>query len=185
VKTSYFFFLEILFRHQIISVVNLDSSIFSQLVESLHEGVNSYDLTIAAQCATAVDHLGTLYYHEMKKKKDSQLKHTLLSHLQAYPTMWSTLLNSLFNILIYGDATSQWALSRPILSLSLCSPDALAAYQVSLQASQSLENQALVEEAFAKLFVDVLPTLEASNRDKFTQKLSQFRNTLRGFLTIQ
>ncbi|KAH9161707.1 hypothetical protein LEN26_001316 [Aphanomyces euteiches] len=185
VKNAYFYFLEILFRNQIVSVVSLDSTIFSQLVQSLHEGVNSYDLAIAAQCATAVDHLATLYYHETKKKKDSQVKHALMAHLQAYPSLWSTLLSSLFNILIYGDATSQWALSRPILSLSLCSPDALASYQHSIAASQGNEqHKALVDDAFAKLYQEILPTLEASNRDKFTQKLGQFRNSLRSFLTI-
>ncbi|EQC37130.1 hypothetical protein SDRG_05357 [Saprolegnia diclina VS20] len=186
VKNAYFFFLEILFRNQLLSVVALDVSVFSQLVQSLHEGVNSYDLTIAAQCATAVDHLASLFYTETKKKKDSQLKHLLLSHLQASPNLWSTLLSSLFNILIYGDASSQWALSRPILSLSLCSPDALQAYEQNLASSQANDaNKVLVEEAFAKLYSDILQSLEASNRDKFTQKLGQFRNSLRGFLTIQ
>ncbi|RHY29255.1 hypothetical protein DYB32_005303 [Aphanomyces invadans] len=185
VKNTYFFFLEMLFRNQIVSVVSLDSTIFSQLVQSLHEGVNSYDLTIAAQCATAVDHLATLYYHETKKKKDSPVKHSLSVHLQAYPSLWSTLLSSLFNILIYGDATSQWALSRPILSLSLCSPDALATYQHSIAASQGNDqHKAQVDDAFAKLYQDILPSLEASNRDRFTQKLGQFRNSLRSFLTI-
>lgn len=185
VKNAYFFFLEILFRNQIASVVALEGSIFSQLVTSLLEGINSYDLAIAAQCATAVDHLATLYYHEMKKKRDTPIKHALIAHAQANPTMWSTLLASLFDILIYGEATSQWALSRPILSLTLCSEEALNAYQQSLSSSQSLENQALIEEAFGALFSDVLPNLEAANRDKFTQKLGQFRNTVRGFLTLQ
>ncbi|RHY92746.1 hypothetical protein DYB35_006862 [Aphanomyces astaci] len=185
VKTTYFFFLEMLFRNQIVSVVSLESSVFSQLVQSLHEGVNSYDLTIAAQCATAVDHLASLYYHETKKKKDSPVKHALAMHLQAYPSLWSTLLSSLFNILIYGDATSQWALSRPILSLSLCSPDALTAYQHSIAASQGTDqHKAQVDDAFTRLYQEILPSLEASNRDRFTQKLGQFRNTLRSFLTI-
>lgn len=185
VKNAYFFFLEILFRNQISSVIALDASIFSQLVQSLHEGINSYDLAIAAQCATAVDHLATLYYHEMKKKRDTPMKHALLAHLQANPSMWSSLLSSLLDILVYGEANSQWALSRPILSLTLCSEEALNAYQQSLGASQSMENQALMEEAFAALFSDVQPNLESANRDKFTQKLGQFRNSLRGFLTLQ
>ncbi|KAF1334127.1 Exportin-like protein, partial [Globisporangium splendens] len=185
VKNAYFFFLEILFRNQIASVVALEGGIFSQLVTSLLEGINSYDLAIAAQCATAVDHLATLYYHEMKKKRDTPIKHALIAHAQANPNMWSTLLASLFDILIYGEATSQWALSRPILSLTLCSEEALNTYQQSLSSSQSMENQALIEEAFAALFSDVLPNLEAANRDKFTQKLGQFRNAVRSFLTLQ
>ncbi|KAJ0402462.1 hypothetical protein ATCC90586_009282 [Pythium insidiosum] len=184
-KNSYYFFLEILFRNQITSVVSLDGSIFSQLVQSLLEGINSIDTGIAAQCATAVDHLATLYYHEMKKKRDTPLKHALLSHSQNNPTMWSSLVSALFDILVYGDASSIWALSRPILSLTLCSEDALNAYQQSLIASQPMDNQPMIEEAFVALFSEISPNLESSNRDKFTQRLGHFRNTLRNFLTIQ
>jgi len=99
--------------------------------------------------------------------------------------MWQSLLSSLFDILVYGEANSQWALSRPILSLTLCSEEALNSYQQTLGASQSPENRALIDEAFVALFSEVLPNLEASNRDKFTQKLGVFRNALRSFLTVQ
>lgn len=185
VKNAYFFFLEILFRNQIASVVALTESIFGQLVQSLNEGVNSFDLPIAAQCASAVDHLATLYFHEMKKKRDSQLKHQLMSHVHANPSMWSTLLASLLDIVIFGEATSQWALSRPILSVTLCCEDALSAYKQTLMSSQSIENQALIDGAFADLFLEIAPNLEAPNRDRFTQRLSHFRNSLRGFLTLR
>lgn len=185
VKNSYYYFLEILFRNQIASVVALDSTIFSQLVQSLHEGINSIDLSIAAQCATAVDHLASLYYHEMKKKRDTPTKHALAAHVQNNPTMWSSILSALFELLVYGDASSQWALSRPILSLTLCSSEALNAYQQSLVSTQPRENTPLINEAFTSLFSEIMPNLEASNRDKFTQRLGHFRNTLRSFLTIQ
>ncbi|CAI5723453.1 hypothetical protein KXD40_000640 [Peronospora effusa] len=184
-KNAYFFFLEILFRNQLASVVALEDSIFRQLVQSLHEGITSYDLAIAAQCATAVDHLASLYFQEMKKKRDTPVKHILCAHVQGSPTMWSTLLAALLDIVVYGEVNSQWTLSRPILSLTLCSEEALTNYQQQLKSSQPPEKRVQIEEAFALLFADVRPNLEAANRDKFTQKLGQFRNTLRGFLTIQ
>ncbi|CCI50333.1 unnamed protein product [Albugo candida] len=183
-KSAYFFFLEILFRNQVSSVIALDTTIFSQLLQSLHMGITSQDLSIAAQCATAVDHLASLYYHEMKKKRDTPMKHALIAHVQGNPTMWTSILAALFDVLIYGDAPTQWAVSRPILSVTLCSEDALNSYKQSLASSQPVEKQSLVEHAFTTLFADVAPNLEASNRDKFTQKLGQFRTALRGFLTI-
>jgi exportin-7 len=142
-------------------------------------------LTIAAQCATAVDHFATLYYHEVKKKKETPTKHALHMQVQTNPSMWSSLLSSLFDILVYGEAQSQWALSRPILSLTLCSEEALNTYKQNLLATQSIENQSQVEEAFSALFAEIQPNLEAANRDRFTQKLGQFRNTVRTFLTVQ
>ncbi|TDH72778.1 hypothetical protein CCR75_000536 [Bremia lactucae] len=185
VKNAYFFFLEILFRNQLASVVALDDQIFRQLIESLHEGMNSFEPAIAAQCATAVDHLASLYFHEMKKKRETPVKQALRAHVLNSPNAWSTLLAALLDTLVYGEVNSQWALSRPILSLTLCSEEALTKYQQQLSATQPPENRALIEEAFAALFADVRPNLEAANRDKFTQRLGQFRNTLRSFLTIQ
>lgn len=182
-KKGYFSFIEILFRNHMISVVKLDNGVFFQLIQSIHEGLNSYDLAIAAQCAAAVDHLASFYY-EQQKKKDSPSKQMLMMHLASQPSTFSTLLQCLFNILIYGEATSQWALSRPILSLTLCSEEALNAYKTTVASSQSAENQTLVMEAFVKLFVDILPNLEPANRDKFTQRLGQFRTQLRGFVTM-
>lgn len=49
--------------------------------------------------------------------------------------------------------------------------------------SQPPPNQARLDEAFSKLFTDVRRNLEAANRDKFTQKLTQFRHTVRSFMT--
>lgn len=183
VKKSYFAFVEILFRNHMVSVVSLDTAVFFQLVSSLHEGLSYYDLAIAAQCASAVDHLATFYY-EQEKKKDSAPKMALAIHLQTQPTIFTTLLTSLFNILVYGEATSQWALSRPILSITLCSEDALNAYKQHIGSTQSVENQARVMETFSKLFAEIQPNLEPANRDKFTQKLGQFRTSIRGFLTL-
>ena len=184
VKKSYFAFIEILFRNHMVSVVSLDTSVFFKLIESLHEGLSYYDFSIAAQCAASVDHLATFYY-ERSKKKDSAPKRAINMHIQSQPNIFSTLLSCLFNILVYGQSTSQWALSRPILSITLCSEEALNAYKQQIASTQSAENQARVLDTFSSLFGDIQPNLDPANRDKFTQKLGQFRTTIRGFLTMQ
>jgi exportin-7 len=97
--------------------------------------------------------------------------------------MLTELLTTLFNILIYGESNNQWSLSRPMLSLTLASEEAFKTYQQQISSTQSPENQARLGEAFAALLVDMQRNLEPSNRDRFTQKITTFRHTVRTFLT--
>lgn len=163
------------------SVISLETSIFFQLVQSLHEGINSYDMAITTNCAGSIDHLAS-YYYQHSTKKVTAMGQALNSHLQSQPSTFSSLLSSCFNILLYGEASAQYQLSRPILSLTLCSEDALTNYKQQLLASQPTEHHSRVVDAFTALFTDVLPNLETPNRDKFQQKLGQLRNALRSFL---
>ena len=73
---------------------------------------------------------------------------------------------------------------RPMLSLMLASESSFTAYKDDLMSTQDAANQALLNEAFNKLLADVNRSLESSNRDRFTQKLTAFRVTTRGFLTL-
>lgn len=73
---------------------------------------------------------------------------------------------------------------RPILSLMLASESSFAAYKDHLLSSQAPENQAKLNEAVNKLLLDVNRSLDSPNRDRFAQKLTAFRVTARGFLTL-
>jgi exportin-7 len=66
----------------------------------------------------------------------------------------------------------------------LASESSFAAYKDHLLSSQSPENQAKLNEALNKLLLDVNRSLESANRDRFTQKLTAFRVSARGFLTL-
>lgn len=57
-------------------------------------------------------------------------------------------------------------------------------YKNKLTESQSVSNRQPLEEAFAKLLADVQRNLESTNRDKFTQRLTSFRISVRQFLTM-
>jgi len=91
---------------------------------------------------------------------------------------------TLFNQLLFGPMSNQWAVTRPILSLMLASEQAFTEYKASLLATQSPDKQAQLQEAFAKLLQDVQRNLENGNRDRFTQKLASFRLSVRSFLTM-
>ena len=141
----------------------------------------STDTPLSTQCAAAVDHFATFYFRNTTK--DSPAMRALSVHLQSHPAVFTELMSTLFNILIYAESTNQWSLSRPILSLALASEKSLIAFQQQISATQSPENQARLTEAFHNLMIDVRRNLEPSNRDKFTQKVTAFRHKVRSFLT--
>jgi exportin-7 len=93
-------------------------------------------------------------------------------------------MSTLFNLLLYGPPQNHWAVMRPMLSLMLASEPSYTAYKTHLLSTQSPENQAKLSEAFEALTADVTRSLDNTNRDRFTQKLTAFRMAVRGFLTL-
>jgi exportin-7 len=102
----------------------------------------------------------------------------------AQPNLFSSLTATLFNLLLYGHPQNNWAVLRPMLSLMLASESSFAQYKEHLISTQSLENQTKLNDALNVLLADVSRSLDNANRDKFTQKLTAFRVSARGFLTL-
>jgi hypothetical protein len=86
--------------------------------------------------------------------------------------------------LLLTSHANHWAVTRPILSLMLASEASFAEYQNELVATQTLENQEKLRDEFAKLTSDIQRSVETANRDRFTQKLTLFRLSVRQFLTF-
>jgi exportin-7 len=108
----------------------------------------------------------------------------LSQHLAAQPNLFSSLTATLFNLLLFGPPQNHWAVMRPMLSLMLASESSFEAYKHHLLSTQSPENQSKLNETLNKLLSDVSRSLESTNRDRFTQKLTAFRVTARAFLTL-
>eukprot|EP00586_Coscinodiscus_wailesii_P002586 CAMPEP_0172484254 /NCGR_PEP_ID=MMETSP1066-20121228/11629_1 /TAXON_ID=671091 /ORGANISM="Coscinodiscus wailesii, Strain CCMP2513" /LENGTH=1123 /DNA_ID=CAMNT_0013248627 /DNA_START=273 /DNA_END=3644 /DNA_ORIENTATION=+ len=179
---AFYGFVEILFRNHIATVLALETNILMQLMNAVHEGLQASDAMLSSLCANTIDHLATFYFENANK--DKMAMHNLNKHLAAQPNLFSSLTATLFNLLLFGSPQNHWAVVRPILSIILASESSLNAYKEHLLASQSPENQNLLNEAFNKLLADVNRSLDSSNRDRFTQKLTAFRVASRSFLTI-
>lgn len=179
---AYFAFMEILFRNHLDVLCGLDSPVFIQLLKTNQEGLQSSELSISAQCASTVDHVATyMFLNQNREKPTAQL---IRKHMQSEPDIWHSLLSTLFNSLLYATHANHWAVTRPILSLLLASGTAFADYQAQLINTQSPENQEKLKEEFTKLTADIQRSLETTNRDRFTQKLTMFRLNTRQFLTL-
>ena len=66
---SVFGFIEIFFRSHIKTAMALDTSVFMQLMNAVHEGLQSSDAQISSMCANSIDHLATFYYENSGKDK--------------------------------------------------------------------------------------------------------------------
>lgn len=179
---AYFSNLEILFRNHLDVLCGLGSPVFMRLLLTNIEGINSNDMSVCALCSNTVDHFATFIF--LNRNKDKPSMQMIRNHIESDPTSLHQLMSTLFNALLFNSQANQWALTRPILSLLLADETTYAAFQTQLISSQNPENQAKLVEEFAKLLVDVQQSVESTNRDKFTQKLTVFRLNVRQFLTI-
>ena len=179
---AYYSFIEILFRSHRKTVFALDTTVFMQIMTTVHDGLQSSDATISSFCANTVDHMATYYFHNTGKDKVEM--HNLNKHLTAQPNLFSSLTSTLFNLLLFGPPSNHWAVMRPMLSLMLASETSFTAYKDHLLSTQSPENQLKLQEAVTNLLSDVNRSLDSANRDRFTQKLTAFRVTARSFLTL-
>jgi exportin-7 len=179
---AYYAFLEVLFRNHLDVLSGLPSNIFIQLVKSNHEGLQSSDVTICALCASTIDHLAT--YMFLNHSRDKPTVQLIRDHVASEPQLLHNLMATLFNTLLFTTHANHWAVTRPILSLLLASEASFADYQTQLLTTQTLENQEKLREEFAKLTADIQRSVETTNRDRFTQKLTIFRINVRHFLTL-
>jgi len=179
---AYYSFIEILFRSHRRTAFALDTTVFMQIMATVHDGLQSSDASISAFCANTIDHMASYYF--TNQNKDKVEMQYLSKHLAAQPNLFSSLTATLFNLLLYGPPQNHWAVMRPMLSLMLASETSFTQYKDHLLSTQSPDNQAKLEEALNKLLADVNRSLDNANRDRFTQKLTAFRVSARSFLTL-
>jgi exportin-7 len=96
-------------------------------------------------------------------------------HIQATPSLFPELLQTIFEIALFEECFNQWSLSRPMLSLLLITEQHMPNLTAQLVSSQPQEKQTFVAECLEKLMKDVDRSLDSKNRDRFTQNLTSVR----------
>lgn len=137
---------------------------------------------MSAQCASTIDHIATYVF--LNQNRDKPVAQMIRTHMASEADIWYQLMSTLMNQLLFASHANHWAVTRPILSLLLASEQAFSDYQNQLISTQSIENQDKLREEFSKLTADIQRSLETTNRDRFTQKLTMFRLNVRQFLTL-
>ena len=189
VATSYYNFLEILFRSHLKMVMRFDVSVFKKFVHNLYRGLESLNASVAGRCASTIDHIASYYFRHCKKlsprEKDVETARKLQQFILATSQRFFTeMLGFLFKIVLISrdKAMNQWLLSRPILSLTLCDDTAMDNVTKFLISTQNPENQPRLREELYKLKCGTKPNLSQANRDVFSQKLNKFRREILKFM---
>ncbi len=179
---AYYGVLEIFFRQHLDVLSGLSAPIFLQLVKANHEGLQSNELTVMTQCASAIDHLATYIFLNQARQKPTVQR--IMSHLETEPECFLQLLVTLFNSLLFNSTSNYWPLTRPILSIILISESCYAEFQSQLLSTQSMENQTKLTAEFTRLTDNLQRSLDVSNRDKFTTRVTMFRTAVRSFMNL-
>ncbi|XAR54505.1 hypothetical protein NMG60_11029657 [Bertholletia excelsa] len=178
---AYFAFLEILFNSHIVFILNLNTNTFMHIVGSLESGLKGLDTNISSQCASAVDNLAAFYFNNITtgEAPTSAASINLARHISECPTLFTEILKTLFEIVLFEDCSNQWSLSRPMLSLILIGDQIYSDLKAHILASQPADQHPRISLCFDKLMADVTRSLDSKNRDKFTQNLNIFRHDFR------
>lgn len=177
VAKAYFPLIELLCSNHPQEIAKLDHRTFVRIVESLREALQSHEVWMSSQAASAIDQLSAFRFKQELKRSDHA--RLLLAHVEQSPDLFPSCLGIIFNMIIHVDCTNQWSLSRPLLSLILTNEEAFMRMKTTTIQSQPAEKQANVGAAYDKLMKDVQRNLESKNRDRFTQQVTQFRLALR------
>lgn len=164
--------------HNHVSAVTSDAAVFSYVLTSLDAGLKSLDVSVSSQCAAALDSLAGYYFRHMPVTGEdpSPAGAAIAEHVRQNPDLFPRALSTLFEIVLFEDCTNQWSLSRPMLSLILVSESVYGQLRQQIIASQPADRQATLASCLDRLMQGVQRSLEAKNRDKFTQNLTVVRH---------
>lgn len=179
---SNFAFLDTLCSEHTSTVATVPPETFRNILESLKEGLGSLDQAICSHCCAGVDRLADFYYNNMDR--DTAAAIGIKSLVQSHMNTFNEILSVLFNIIIYEECMFQWSISRPMLSLIVINPNFFNQLKNKLcQSMMTAEHGMKMQEALVELMKDIEPNLSGKNRDRFTQKLSVFRHSVKTILT--
>lgn len=177
VARAHFGLMEILAGSHPKNIAELDHVTFTRILQSLREGLQSYEVWMSSQSASAIDALSAFRFKQAMKGSDHG--RLMQAHVEQSPDLFPSCLEIIFSMIINIDCTNQWSLSRPLLSLILTNQDTFVKIKNRIVQSQPPDRQGAVAGAFELLMMDVQMNLESKNRDRFTQQVTQFRLALR------
>lgn len=122
VVKAYYAFLNTLFKYHLNTIVKVDTNTFVRILKTLQEGLSSGSQTdILSHCAQSVDHLASFHFSMSKRRKPEAS--ALQAHFAKCPGIFSIFFNQIISIVMFRSLNSVWTLSRPLLSLTLASPE--------------------------------------------------------------
>ena len=185
---AFYFFMHVMSKNHLKSLVGIPAQHWQRIMVCLREGLEVTDQTVVNHASYAVDAIATAFVQHARKDDETGTK--LRAQVAGDPAVFDELMKLLFQLLMFGEASTQWALSRPMLPLILAADivqsNTWEAFKTTLVSSQPEAGgvQAQLVEELGKLMKDITRSLDSPNRDRFSQHLSSFRLAVRTFIKM-
>lgn len=185
---SFYYLVHVLTKSHLKRLVGIPTASWQRIMAAVRDGLETHDPTIANHAAYALDYTATAFVQHFRK--DSVLGNALRAQVSAERDLFHNFMKLLFQLVVFGDLTTQWAMTRPMLPLVLAAdmvePRTWDRFKEALVMSQPVEGgvRARLVEEMGKLMKDVTRSLDSPNRDRFSKHLSSFRTAVREFVTL-
>jgi len=185
----YYYFLELATRGHMSKVMELESVMLTTLLSSIEEGLLSFETGVSMQCCATVDNVIT-YFHSQSSTRPSPEQDRVRRFLTEAPQSLQKILHLMFQLVMTGEFSSTWSISRPLLglillheqyipSLGLAGPFFFLQLKEQLVNSQIEERRPKLRGYFDDLMSGVENNLNTKNKDAFTRNLYNFAQVVR------
>jgi len=185
----YYYFLELATRGHMSKVMELESVMLTTLLSSIEEGLLSFETGVSMQCCATVDNVIT-YFHSQSSTRPSPEQDRVRRFLTEAPQSLQKILHLMFQLVMTGEFSSTWSISRPLLglillheqyipSLGLAGPFFFFQLKEQLVNSQIEERRPKLRGYFDDLMSGVENNLNTKNKDAFTRNLYNFAQVVR------
>lgn len=174
----FYYFVELATRGHMPKVMEMEPSMITALLQSVEEGLLSFETGVQLQCCAAVDNVIS-YFHTQSSSKPSMEQERVRHFLADAPNCLPKILHLMFQLVMTGEFTSIWSISRPLLGLILLHEQRFLQLKEQLVASQIEERRVKLRGYFDDLMTGVENNLSTKNKDHFTRNLYNFAQVVR------
>jgi len=174
----YYYFLELATRDHMSKVMEQEPGMLTTLLASVEEGLLSFETGVSMQCCATVDNVIS-YFHQQLQGKASPEQERVRRFLAEAPACLQKILHLMFQLVMTGEFSSTWSISRPLLGLVLLHSDYFLRLKEQLVNSQIEERRAKLRGYFDDLMAGVENNLSTKNKDSFTRNLYNFAQVVR------
>jgi len=174
---GYYQFIELATRGHMTHMMMLTPEALSQILNSVEEGLLSFDTGVSMQCCAAVDNVVNYFYE--KRTATTEDGQRVRAFLEQPTSPLKKMLVQMMNLVQSGEFSSTWSISRPMLGLILLQEQAFLEHKEGLIAVQIPEKQAKMRQCLTDLMEGVKEGLNAKNKDQFTRNLYTFAQVVR------
>mmetsp|Transcript_47243 Transcript_47243/g.101123 ORF Transcript_47243/g.101123 Transcript_47243/m.101123 type:complete len:1094 (+) Transcript_47243:406-3687(+) len=179
----YYYFLDLATRNHMNKVVELDPPLLATLIHSIEEGLLSFESGVSMQCCSSVDHIISYFHQQLNEKANAntpeqeRVRNFLSQGNQC--ACLQKILTLMLQLVMNGEFTSTWSISRPLLGLVLLFEQYFVQLKEQLVMTQIEEKRGKLRGLFDELMSGVENNLTTKNKDHFTRNLYQFAQVVR------